>query len=290
MFTICLDPGHYGKSNAGAIAGYWESEIVWKLTQYEKEEILKYDNVDVIITRSDPNKDLELTARGHKAKGCVFLESNHTNAVGEKGSPDVNYAAGIYLADDKDTNIDEKSRKIANAMTKAVADCMGIPWQTYSYKADWDRNRDGKMNDEYYGINQGGKDVNVPTFIEEHGFHTNPATCRWLMKDANLRKLAKVKAQVWADELGLKLKKQADPATYYQPNNIGTYTTTTACYIRKGAGVNNQKFAKLPKGTKLQCYGYWDRSPAGNAWMLVVTVGYKETITGYVAKKWMKKS
>ena len=34
---ICLDPGHCGTEyNAGVVSGYFESVIVWKLTQYEK--------------------------------------------------------------------------------------------------------------------------------------------------------------------------------------------------------------------------------------------------------------
>ena len=78
---ICLDAGHYKGYNAGAVKGYYEGDIVWKITNYQKKYLEEYEGVTVVLTRSDISKDLSLANRGAKSKGCDLFLSNHTNAV-----------------------------------------------------------------------------------------------------------------------------------------------------------------------------------------------------------------
>lgn len=285
---ICLDAGHYGKYNEGEVPGYWESEIVWKLTNYEKEAIEKYEGVEVVLTRTNQAVDLDLEKRGAKSQGCDFFESNHTNAA-QKGSP-ASYAIGIYLSDDKATSIDDRSRELTIRMTNKVAEVMGVsPQYGTKFAEGWDRDRNGKLDDEWYGVLQGGKKVGTPSFIMEHSFHTNATICKWLMKDSNLKKLAEAKAEVWASYFGLKKKIPVEYPTNYTAKYIGKYTNTKLRYLRVGAGTTKKAIAKIPKGSTVHCYGRWERSKAGNIWKFVTFTVNGIQYEGYVAPTgWVK--
>lgn len=197
---ICLDAGHYGsKYNAGAVPGYYESAIVWKLTMMEKEALEKL-GVEVVLTRQNINDNPELTARGKMAKGCDLFVSNHTDWC---STPSVSRASVIFLTDRKDTDIDEKSAEFANQLAKVVQTTMGVDgFRAYSRLSDNDRDGNGSKDDNYYGVLHGGFVAGVPSVISEHSFHSNVATCNWLMNDDNLRKLAEACATCMATFVG----------------------------------------------------------------------------------------
>ena len=77
---ICLDPGHYGKYNAGIIKGYYESEMNLKLAYKLKEKLEKY-GAEVFLTRTG-TEDLSLYSRGQAAvkNDCDVFFSIHSNA------------------------------------------------------------------------------------------------------------------------------------------------------------------------------------------------------------------
>ena len=82
MAKICIDPGHYGKYNRSpGVPAYYESEVMWKLANLQKKYLEEMGHT-VILTRTNPNKDLDLIARGKKSKGCDLFISDHRNAVG----------------------------------------------------------------------------------------------------------------------------------------------------------------------------------------------------------------
>jgi len=59
MVKICLDAGHYGKYNQSPCnKKYYESEAMWKLTEYLKNELLTYNDVHVVTTRKEQEKVL----------------------------------------------------------------------------------------------------------------------------------------------------------------------------------------------------------------------------------------
>ena len=56
MAKICIDPGHCKKQNRSpGIPEYYESEMVWKLSNLKKNYLLEMGNT-VIMTRTDPNR------------------------------------------------------------------------------------------------------------------------------------------------------------------------------------------------------------------------------------------
>lgn len=207
---ICLDPGHYGSHyNAGAVKGYYESAVMFKLTMLEKE-ILEQMGIEVVLTRTNIDADPELTARGRMAKGCDLMVSNHSNATGNSA---INRAVGLHMVSRTDKTIDDRSKEFAIKLAKVVENTMGVDGnQCYSVMSSNDRDGDGIKNDNYYGVLHGAFTVGVPAIIMEHGFHTNPYVCNWLMKDANLRRLAENCAKCMAEYVGVAANTPSKPA------------------------------------------------------------------------------
>lgn len=206
---IMLDAGHYGNYyNKGAVEGYYESNMTWDLHLLLKSELESY-GFEVGVTREDKQKDLEVSQRGLKSKGYDLFISLHSNAA---TSPTPDYVAVFHLVDDKTTNADEKSKLVANALSRVVAEVMETKQkpQVHTRPVDFDRDGDGQLNDNYYGVLHGADLADVAGIIIEHSFHTNPDACRWLMNKDNLKKLAIAEASKIAELYGLK-KKEATP-------------------------------------------------------------------------------
>ena len=202
MKRVCIDPGHYGKYNrCPAIPEYYESDMNWKLSNLQVK-YLKELGVDAILTRCDKNKDMELYDRGMKSKGCDLFISNHSNATTSMRE-DIDYVALYHLVNDDTTTIDETSKKYAEALAPVIAKLMNTKqgYKVLSSKSSQDRNGDGIMNDNYYGVLNGARIAGTPGLIIEHSFHTNSAAVRWLLNDDNLDKMARAESEVIASLL-----------------------------------------------------------------------------------------
>ena len=196
--TVCLDAGHYGSYNRSpAVPAYYESEAMWLLHLYLTAE-LEARGIAVRQTREDPSRDLHVTDRGRAAKGCQVLLSLHSNAVGSRVDDNTDYVAVYHLQDDAGTDADDRSKALAQRLAPAIATVMETKQgsKVLSRKAATDKNKDGVLNDNYYGVLNGARQVNVPALIVEHSFHTNTRSANWLLEDANLRRLAAAEAEV----------------------------------------------------------------------------------------------
>ena len=200
---VCIDAGHYDYYNrCPNNKNYWESKRMWDLHLLQKK-YLEQLGVDVITTRSEQAKDLALQTRGKKAKGCDLFISDHSNAVGSKMNESIDYVAVYHLTDDARVTCDDKSKAIANKLAPVITGVMGTEdgYRVLTRKAGSDRNGDGVMNDNYYGVLHGARLVNVPGLILEHSFHTCSKIVLWLLDDANLDKLARAEAECIASYL-----------------------------------------------------------------------------------------
>lgn len=202
---IMLDAGHYAKYNRSPVVPeYWEIEMTWKLQGYLKAELETY-GFEVGTTRKQQNKNLEVTRRGGKAKDYDLFISLHSNAC---GSENVDRVVGINMVKDDTTTIDDVSKELTQRFAVGVASLMQTKdtprW--YERRAATDRNRNGKLDDNYYGVLHGARQVNVPGFIIEHSFHTNKKATLWLLNDENLKALAVLEAEILADYYGLSKK------------------------------------------------------------------------------------
>lgn len=198
---MCLDAGHFRPdyNKCPAIPEYAESNMAWILHLLLKK-YLEEMGATVIITRADQNKDLALYSRGAAAKGCDLFLSLHSNAVGSGMNETVDYAAVYHLTEDVYATCDDVSKEIARVLAPVIAQTMGT---TQGYKvltrlASSDKNKDGILNDNYYGVLNGARQVDVPGLILEHSFHTNTKAVRWLLQDSNLDTLARAEAKAIA--------------------------------------------------------------------------------------------
>lgn len=210
---ICIDAGHYGKYNRSpAFPAYYESDMNWKLHLLLKAELERY-GIQVITTRIKKDADRELYQRGASSKGCDLFLSIHSNAVGSTVNEDVDYVAVYHLTEDAGTDVDDKSKALAALLAPVIADTMEVKQggRIVSRKASSDKNKDGVLNDNYYGVLNGARQAGTPGLILEHSFHTNTRITKWLMDDANLDKLAKAEAKVIAEYFGVAEPEQAKP-------------------------------------------------------------------------------
>lgn len=82
-----------------------------------------------------------------------------------------------------------------------------------------------------------------------------------------------------------KKKVKVDYARSKDNSLKGEYeVTASALYLRAGAGTNKDILAAMPRGAKVQCYGYYT-SVSGTKWLYVVYNG----ITGFASSKYLKK-
>lgn len=205
MTKICLDAGHYGKYNQSpANKDYYESDMTWKLHLLQRKYLKQY-GAETVLTRVDKEKDLGVVARGEYAEGCDLFISNHSNAISNKVNESTDYVAVIHLTDDSTTKCDDVSKELANKIAPVIAEIMGTKqgFRVLTRGVNFDRNEDGILNDNYYGVLHGARMAGVPGLIIEHSFHTNTKMTNWLMDDDNLEKLARAEAKVIAEYFGL---------------------------------------------------------------------------------------
>lgn len=280
MFKVCIDAGHFGKYNrCPGNAAYYESLVMWKLHLLQKK-YLEQLGIEVVTTRSDQTKDLALQTRGKKAKGCNLFISNHSNAVGSGMNESVDYVAVYHLTDDTTTQCDDKSKDIANRIAPVISSIMGVKQghKVVTRKAGNDRNGDGMMNDNYYGVLHGARLVNVPGLIIEHSFHTNSNAVNWLLNDENLDRLAKAEAECIASYLqgNTNITGSTSTSTATQkPEAASKFPykvkiTASSLNVRAGAGTNNKINTTVNKNEVYtivaECNG-WGKLKSGAGWI-----------------------
>ena len=184
---ICLDAGHYGNYNKSTVnPAYWESDFTWKFHLLLKNELEKY-GVEVITTRPEQAKDLDLVLRGKKSAGCDLFLSIHSNACGDANA---DYPLACCC-------VNGSADVIGYKLAEIVGKCMGSSGKARIWK------RTGSGNSDYYGVLRGAASVGTPGVLLEHGFHTNLKNTNWLLDDANLQKMAIAEAKVIAEHFGV---------------------------------------------------------------------------------------
>ena len=267
-FKVCLDAGHYGNYNAGAVKGYYESVRMWKLTELLAKE-LTARGITVIKTRSNQATDLALTSRGRKAKGCDLFLSMHSNAASVES---VDYPVAYVPLNGTGTAIGQKLADI-------VADVMGTVQKGRT------ATRKGSGGADYYGVIRGAVAVGVPGVILEHSFHTNHKAAAWLMSDANLAKLAKAEADCIAEWLKGTAKSSAPTLQVAKSKSAAynkAYKTTADLNMRSGAGTDFPVLTTLPHGSAFRCYGFYN-VVGSTVWLFGEAAGKK----GYCSKAYL---
>ena len=187
QMKICLDAGHYGKYNQSpAVPAYWESEFTWKFHLMLKTE-LESRGIEVVTTRTEQGKDLDLVKRGQLAKDCDLFLSIHSNACGTES---VDYPLACCTVNGT-----------ADVLGHELAEIVGSVMQTSGKPCITKKKQsDGR---DWYGVLRGAASVGVPGILLEHSFHTNKRATEWLMNDENLRRMAAEEADVIAEHYGV---------------------------------------------------------------------------------------
>ncbi len=183
--VVCLDAGHSGDYNRSpAVPEYYESDMSWTLHLLLKAALERYGIV-VKTTRETQNTTLGVYERGTASKGCDLFLSLHSNAVGSDVDETVDRVM-VYVP------LDGSGDEIGQLFVDQISLIMGIQQKGRI------ATREGS-NGDYYGVIRGAVAVGTVGLILEHSFHTNTRSTSWLMKEANLARLADEEAVVIAE-------------------------------------------------------------------------------------------
>ena len=227
MPKIIIDAGHYSSYNQSPVyKQYYEGNQMWKLSQYLKKALEEYgftvgstkDYIDGYPKTKLQDGSIidDVEKRGRMAKGYDMMISLHSNACNTESV-------------DRAVIIQPMSGDVA-IFAKMIGECVKSAMGVSSYQlAQRDYNTgayyyDSKKHSgmDYYGVIRGAALVGTPCIIIEHGFHTNTAVAKWLMSDANLKKLAEAEAKTIAEYYGA-AKKAAASGTIYRVQ-VGAYS------------------------------------------------------------------
>ena len=228
---ICLDPGHYGKYNAGIIKGYYESEMNLKLAYKLKEKLEKY-GAEVFLTRTG-TEDLSLYSRGQVAvkNDCDVFFSIHSNA---RSGDETHRGVVVYYS-----IFQPEHKGLMEELGRAAAGAMGSIFQGALTR------KGNNGNWDYNTVIKSAVDGGVPmAFLVEHGYHTNREDCAALMQDEVLEKIAEAEARILAEHFGL--------ATEQEGENGGTMRTfETLMDMNFRVSPNGTKLDLIPKGERV---------------------------------------
>lgn len=194
-FDVGLDFGHAaGQNRSPVVPEYSEGTQMYRLGQHLIKALEDLGRT-VKVTKRNPADNPSVTERGRMMAGCRVGVSLHSDAGGN-GKTD--RATGLCFVDDDCGAIDSQSEELARRLAQSATEVMGLKNapKVVARRSGLDRDGDGALNDDYYGYLYAGHQKSVACCIIENGFHDHAATARWLLKDDNLRKLAKSHAAV----------------------------------------------------------------------------------------------
>lgn len=246
---IVLDPGHGKNSGAGIVKGFYEGNNNFEAVQYLKEELEKYKDVQIVVTRTAITDDPSLAERGEQGRDADLFFSWHSNAWREE------IAHGVSSF----SSVRRDGRALCDAISAAVVaafkEC-GVGscyYRGYSQKK-WD---DSLPKVDYYGVLRNSTLLNPTKAVQgktpedsackqsiiiEHGFHSNLEECKVLNDPEKLKKIVQAEAAAIAKYYGLKEK---DPEPGPAPDNYYFFAVISANKNKQYAEEDVAKAKKL---------------------------------------------
>lgn len=258
---IILDPGHGRGDNTGAVKGYAEGTAMFAYA-YRLADKLREQGFDVGITRAKVTDNPSLTERGKMAKGADMFVSLHSNAVNDPAAYGVSTFYSIKR--DGDKHHAEKLCKELATLINGGTRARGAT--TRKGGGDWD----------YYTVIQYAVKVNCPhVFLIEHGFHSNPEECAWLMQDANLEAMADLETKLICGILGAYYygEREEKPQPAQPTITMRVNTPGDTLNVRTDADYRSEKLGELPDGSDVEVL-----EKAANGWKRV----RRGTLEGWV--------
>lgn len=210
--VIVIDPGHGGlgggADDGASYNGITERYINTATAKAMCEELSKYDNVKVYLTRDNPNQAMTLKQRAEFASdmGADYLISIHYNASEEH----LVYGSEVWIP-----SIGEYYAQ-GYGIGKAVLD----EFQDMGLYLKGVKTRVGDGNDEYYGIIRESEKLNITGMIIEHCYIDNGRDYAYYGNDDAYVRFGKADATGVAKALGLKSTELGKDYTMYKGIDI----------------------------------------------------------------------
>ena len=81
---------------------------------------------------------------------------------------------------------------------------------------------------------------------------------------------------------------KVDAAKDFSSSYNKRYTTTSKLNLRSGSNMEKTIIQVMPKGAKVDCYGYYTKNSDDSVWMLVAYKQNNKTYTGFCSKNYLK--
>ena len=196
--VIVIDPGHGGQSETGdadaftgaVYNGLEEKDVNLKTAIAFRDELARYENVDVYLTREDDTA-LTLQERVEYAQSvdADFLISVHYNA-----SADHNFFGSEIFVSAFDKY---------HASGYGMAECIMDRWVSYGNTRKDIKTRIGNAGNDYYGIIRIGREADIPTLILEHGYLDNDRDFLRMKRESCWQEMGELDAEGVAKYFGL---------------------------------------------------------------------------------------
>lgn len=278
MAKVFLSAGH-GGTDPGAVAnGLKEKDINLNILKACKD-VLKAHKVEVVCSREkDENDPVAQEVKEANESKADLAVSFHTNAGGGDGSEAYYYKSN------------KNAKKLAELGEKYV-------------KELGQNSRGIKIGNHLYFI----KHTDMTAVLFECFFIDNDKDNNIGDTAAEQKKLGVAYAKAILEYLGIEYKEndeketnktstskttsktvKIDAAKDYSKKYSKRYTTTSKLNLRCGANMDKTVLVTMPKGAKVDCYGYYTKNEDDTVWMLVSYKTNNKTYTGFCSKNYLK--
>lgn len=292
-FKIALTAGHYlgtqgkrclKKLDPNETREWWLNDRIADkveklLTGYTGYELLRTDD-------TTGKNDISLKARTNAAnnwKADFYLSIHHNAGVnGGKGGGIVAY---VY------TNASGASVEWQKDFYTALIDATGLKGNRSNPtpKANLHECRETNMPAVLLELGFMDSATDVPVILtEQFADRCAAAIVKVLVKRGGLKKIESNPLN--NSSTATASVKATDAAKSFLKSLAGTYkvTANSGLNVRYGACVTKKKMVTIPKGTAVQCYGYYT-TVLGVKWLYIQFTYKNVTYTGFASSKYLKK-
>lgn len=201
--VVVLDPGHGGENLGAQYNGYTEKDMTMAAALAMKEELEKYEGIEVYMTRSgDKDMSLEERAEFAASKNADFLFCLHFNTSLERNL----FGSEVWISAFGEEY--QKGYGFASAELELLED-MGL----------YPRGIKTRMNDDgedYYGIIRHSTERGIPSALIEHCHLDHEKDMPFCTSEEKIRQLGILDATAVAKYYGLKSESLGTDYSGYQ--------------------------------------------------------------------------
>lgn len=223
-FVIVIDAGH-GGYDSGAVGYVVEKDVNLTIAKYLRQELSKYANVEVYMTRADDtyvalSDRVDIAAKWN----ADVVISVHNNAGGGSGSEVIvpNSSSWCY------SKCYTQGQKLGYNIL-AELNALGLSTHSGVYSKDTTNDShypDGSLSD-YFTLVAGPRENKILGIIVEHAFVDDASDAEFLQGNSNLKRLAQADARGVVKTFNLKLG-DITKVKYDTPLAAGTYAIGTS--------------------------------------------------------------